>query len=155
MKQLHLALFPRLLFRIFATWQVSWLSPKSLPSRYIQWLFLTFHNGDDSSGYCSGFAPDSLYTWVEHPVSPMSDAKLIIYGGKAKKVVLIFKSVTNKQRFLPICRKCGCLSLIVLGKKTKNHCSSSDPSYLCRRNNKNRPALTKQKKIITIKKIRL
>ena len=52
----------------------------------------------------------------------------------------------------PICRKCGCLSLIVFGKKTKNHCSSSDPSYLCRRKNKNRPALTKQKKIITIKK---
>jgi hypothetical protein len=54
--------------------------------------FLTFHNGDDSSGYCSGFAPNSLYTWVEHPVSPMSDAKLINLLGKSEKVVLIFKT---------------------------------------------------------------
>ena len=96
-----MALFPRLLFRPFCDMAGFLALSEKSAFPILSVAFLTFHNGDDSSGYCSGFAPDSLYTWVEHPVSPMSDAKLIIYGGKAKKVVLIFKSATNKQRFLP------------------------------------------------------
>ena len=52
-------------------WQVSWLSPISPPSQQLQFfnssIFVvsgfvwTYHNGDYSSGYCSGFAPDSLF----------------------------------------------------------------------------------------------
>ena len=77
-------------FAFSVTWQVSWLSPKRLPSRSSQWLFLSFHNGNNSSGYCSGLSPDSLYTRVEHPVSPMSDAKLIIKDESAKKMVSFY-----------------------------------------------------------------
>ena len=41
--------------------QVSWLSPKSPPSRaYSVACVWAFPNGDDSSGHCSGLAPDSL-----------------------------------------------------------------------------------------------
>jgi hypothetical protein len=67
------------------------LSEKTaFPILSVAFLFLSFHNGDDSSGYCSGLSPDSLYTRVEHPVSPMSDAKLIIKGESAKKMLSFY-----------------------------------------------------------------
>jgi hypothetical protein len=32
-----------------------------------QWLLSAYHNGDDSSGYCSGLSPDSLLCTGETP----------------------------------------------------------------------------------------
>ena len=83
-------------FAFSVTWQVSWLSPKRLPSRSSQWLSLSFHNGDDSSGYCSGLTPDSLYTRVEHPVSPSSDAKLRIKNAKCNNSPYFYMIVVRE-----------------------------------------------------------
>lgn len=56
-----------------------------------QWLcVLTFHNGDYSSGHCSGLSPDSLSTPVEHRCITKSAAKVQHFSDSPTRLPLFF-----------------------------------------------------------------